>query len=242
MSNINLSDGRRPGDDADTGASHHSHNAEDPRDDSTDSRKMNILIACLIGALVIFAAIVYINQRTGFLSTSDLAYYKYSNGADEFNVRKVIRDRYVGWQIELFVKDYRYLLELYNDPASLEDIPVDRTARNMLLDDRQVFVTWDPKPEYTITTAFAYDDINKVIDSPDLFNLPVNVSQTQPFNNFTVKTCADARRQETVIWLKYGNETGIATEGNCILLQGEDEKDILRAADRLVLLLLGVMK
>ncbi|HII16123.1 MAG TPA: hypothetical protein HA362_07490 [Nanoarchaeota archaeon] len=242
MSNIDLSGDKRPGDDAVEGsAHHHRHNDEDMRDDSTDSRKMNIFIACLLGALVIFAAIVYINQRTGFLSTNDLAYYKYSNGADEFNVRKVIRDQYVGWQIEMFVKDYRYLLEIYNDPASLEDIPVDRAAKNTLLDDKSMFITWDPKPEHTITTAFAYDDLNKVIDNPDLFNIPVNLSQTEPYRNFTVKTCADAKRQSSVIWLKYGNETSITTAGDCVLVQGRTEKDILRAADRLSLLLLGVM-
>ena len=85
---------------------HESHE-EESRDDSLNNRKMTILLLCLIGALIVFAAIVYINQRTGFLSTSDLAYYQYSNGNDSFNVRKVMNGNYVGWQTEMYIKRFQ---------------------------------------------------------------------------------------------------------------------------------------
>ena len=220
---------------------HESHE-EESRDDSLNNRKMTILLLCLIGALIVFAAIVYINQRTGFLSTSDLAYYQYSNGNDSFNVRKVMNGNYVGWQTEMYIKDFRYILEIYNDPASLEEIEVDRTAKNKILDDKWVFITWAPVPEFRQTTVFIYNDLKKVIAEPDIFNIPVAFAQTSEYKNYTVVDCKDATEKASVILLKIGEPTSISTEGNCIILQGKDETEIMKAADRLLYLLLGVMR
>lgn len=243
MSNINLDDDLRPGDDIEVQKPHHQmHHAEPKRDDSTDTRKMSILLWCLIGSLVLFGILVYINQQTGFLSTKDLAYYQYSNGDETFNVKKVIRDLYVGWQVEMVVNEQPYILELYNDPASLEDIPTDRAAKANLLDDKVMYVTWEPNTNRSLTTAFAFAEINKVVDNPDIFGIPVNLSKMSPYKNDTVKTCADATKASSVIWLKLGTETSVSMDGNCVIVQGTNEDEILRAADRLVFLLLGIMK
>ncbi|MFA5084694.1 MAG: hypothetical protein WC475_04965 [Candidatus Paceibacterota bacterium] len=220
----------------------HAGHDEESRDDSLNNRKMNILLLCLIGSLVIFAGIVYINQRTGFLSTSDLAYYQYSNGEDSFNVKRIIDGTYVGWQTEMYIKDFRYILEIYNDPASLEDIEIDRAVKNKILDDEQVFITWAPVPEFKQTTVFIYNDLKKVIAEPDIFNIPVGFAQTSEYKNYTVMGCKDATPKQSVILLKIGEPTGILTEGNCIILQGKDEAEIMKAADRLIYLLLGVMR
>lgn len=220
----------------------HEKHGHEEGDDTQNNRKMTILAVCLIGSLLIFAAIVYINQRTGFLSTSDLAYYQYSNGEDNFNVRKVIRGDYVGWQTEMYIKDFRYILELYNDPASLENIEVNRTAKNKILDDTKVFITWPPTEDFRQTTVFIYQDLQKVIAEPDIFNIPVAFAQTSEYKNYTVMDCKDATAKASVIKLRLGEPTKIETEGNCIILQGKDETEIMRAADRLIYLLLGVMR
>lgn len=212
------------------------------RDDTQNSRKMTIFAVCLIGALLLFAAIVYINQQTGFLSTKDLAYYQYSNGEDNFNVRKVIRGNYVGWQTEMYINDFRYILELYNDPANLEDIELDRAAKAKIIDDKQIFITWPPTQDFRQTTVFIYQDLQKVIAEPDIFNIPVRPAVTSEYKNYTVMDCADAKDRSSVIKLQIAEPTKIAVEGNCIILQGKDEAEIMRAADRLIYLLLGVMR
>ncbi|MDD4878676.1 MAG: hypothetical protein PHO02_06625 [Candidatus Nanoarchaeia archaeon] len=218
------------------------HNEHEERDDSKNSRKMNILILCLIGSLVLFGILVYINQQTGFLSTSNLAYYQYSNGEDDFNVRKVIRGDYVGWQTEMYIKDFRYILELYNDPAKLEKVGIDRSAKNKILDDNQVFITWPPTEDFKQTTVFMYHNLKKVISEPDIFNIPASFAVTSEYKNNTVMDCADAKEKASVIKLQLGEPTAVLTEGNCIILQGKDEDEIMKAADRLIYLLLGVMR
>ena len=220
----------------------HENQDEETRDDSLNSRKMNIFLLCLIGSLVIFAGIIYINQRTGFLSTSDLAYYRYSNGEDSFNVRKVIRGDYVGWQTEMYIKDFRYLLELYNDPSHIEEIEIDRSAKNKILDDEKIFITWAPVPDFKQMTVFVYNDLKKVIAEPDIFNIPVGFAQTGEYKNYTVMDCKDAKPKQSVVLLRIGEQTSISTEGDCIILQGRDETEIMKAADRLLYLLLGVMR
>ncbi len=208
-----------------------------------EDRGVKILLACLIGAIIIFGVVVYINQHTGFLSTSDLQYYQYSNGEDNFNVRKVIRDEYTGWQTEMYTNDYRYILELYNDPGNLEDVSVDRAARNLLLNDEKVVVTWPPEPAYGSMTAVIYAEMNKVLSEEILFNIPMDFAQTAAYKDFKVATCEDATRTSTVILLDIADaETGIKTEGSCIILKGSTEAELMRAADRLIYLLLGIMK
>ncbi|MDI6737668.1 MAG: hypothetical protein QME12_04075 [Nanoarchaeota archaeon] len=220
----------------------HERREHESVDDTQNSRKMTILVLCLIGSLVLFGVIIYINQHTGFLSKSDLAYYQYSNGEDSFNVRKVISGGYVGWRTEMYIKDFRYILELYNDPAQLEDVEVDRAAKNKILDDKRVFITWAPTEDFRQTTVFIYQGLQKVIAEPDIFNIPVSSAVTSEYKNYTVMDCKDASAKASVIKLQLAEPTKIITEGNCIILQGKDEAEIMRAADRLIYLLLGIMR
>ncbi|MBU2637484.1 MAG: hypothetical protein KJ955_00770 [Nanoarchaeota archaeon] len=212
-------------------------------DEHSGDRGIKILLACLLGAIILFGAVVYINQYTGFITANNLAYYQYSNGEDQFNVRKVIRGEYIGWQTEMYTNDYRYILELYNDPGSLEDVSVDRAARNALLNDVAIVVTWPPEPIHGSMTAVLYSEMQKVFSEEILFNRPMSFAQTAAYKDFPVATCDDATRTTTVILLDIADaETSIKTEGNCVILQGASEAELMRAADRLLYLVLGIMK
>ena len=103
-------------------------------------------------------------------------------------------------------------MRVYNDPASLEEIEVDRTAKNKILDDKWVFITWAPVPEFRQTTVFIYQDLKKVIAEPDIFNIPVAFAQTSEYKNYTVVDCKDATEKASVILLKIGEPTSISTE------------------------------
>jgi len=212
-------------------------------DDSND-RKINIMIIGLVGALLIFAGVLYFNERTGFITQSDYEYYKYSNGDSEFEVKKANFQNYAGWYIKFFMgnDETPYLLDVRHDPLSLEDIPIDRSIKKKMADDQQVFITWDPGKGLTVTTTMAGLELIKVIPNNQLFAIPTNTSFTEPYNDRPVMRCEDATSYTTVIYLKLGEETSVTTDGNCIILQGQTEEDIVRAADRLVLYILGIMK
>ena len=60
--------------------------------------------------------------------------------------------------------------------------------------------------------------------------------------NYTIKTCDDSKDKVSVILLELANKTEVMVKDKCIIIKGETEEDLIRAADRLVLTLLGVIK
>ena len=59
--------------------------------------------------------------------------------------------------------------------------------------------------------------------------------------NNTIITCDNATAKSTVIWIKKGEKTAIKTQGDCILIEGPNEVEMVKAADRLALYLVGIM-
>ncbi|MBU2589313.1 MAG: hypothetical protein KKA65_02125 [Nanoarchaeota archaeon] len=211
--------------------------------DKNIDKKINWLIGSLIVLLLLFALTVYVNDKTGFLFDKKVNHYWYSNGDSEFEIIKSNFQNYEGWDIKFYFPNdpNPYLIDFRNDPLSIEDIEIDRKSKNLIMDDSQVFLTWDRGRNYTLLTTFAGLDLIKVISNPRLYWIPVNTSFTTEYENFLVKTCQDGAEKETVIYFNVADETFVRTEGHCILIQGKTEEDLLRAADRLALLLLGIM-
>jgi len=200
-------------------------------------------ILLVIGILMLFGAAIYLGGHFGLYRLNKPDIYMYSNGDTEFEVRKVIDQNYVGYEIKFFYKgsDQPYYLDVRYDPASMEDIPIDRTIFNKVKDDKGMHITIDPTANLTGKTTIAALEIDKFIDSKYFLNIPVNSSVTSPYANYPVRTCEDATAESSVIWLKTGDETKITSEGNCAIVQGKNEDEIIRAADRLVLYLVGIM-
>lgn len=212
---------------------------------SKDDRKVNILILSLIGMLILFALVVYVNNKTGFIAKPKYVSYSYSNGKDTFQVWKVKEPKYEAWQVKFYIGNEQtpYVLELRYDPLSLEDVDIDRNIINVIPDDKQIYITWDPGEGYTATTTKAVFELIKVLPNQKLFHIPTNTSFTSEYKNRTIKTCNDATRDSSVIYFKLANETKVKLENDyCVVIEAKTEDDFVRAADRLVLFLLGIMK
>jgi len=212
--------------------------------DKNIDKKINWLIGFLIALILLFAVTIYINDTTEFLFKKNVNHYWYSNGDTKFEVIKSNFQNYQGWSIKFYLSEnpQPYLIDFRNDPLSLEDIEIDRDAKNLIKGDSQIFLTWDRGRNYTFLTTFAGLDIMQVVTNPQFgYWIPFNTSFTTEYENALVKTCEDATDKETVIYFNVSNETFVRTEGNCILVQGKTEEDLLRAADRLALLLMGIM-
>ncbi len=210
-----------------------------------DDKKLNILILSLIGALLLFALLIYVNNKTGFIFKPKYVSYSYSNGQDKFDVWKVREQKYEGWQIKFYIGNDQtpYILDLRYDPLSLENIDIDRNIVNVVSDDKQIFITWDPGRGYTVTTTMAVLELVKVLPNSKLFHIATNTSFTEPYKNRTVKTCKDATKDSSVIYFKLANETRISLENDfCIVIEGKTEEDFVKAADRFDLFLLGIMR
>ncbi|MBT4576959.1 hypothetical protein HOB91_01350, partial [Candidatus Woesearchaeota archaeon] len=64
-----------------------------------------------------------------------------------------------------------------------------------------------------------------------------------PIEEQFVRTCEDSDDTTLVIWQRLGDETAVFEENGCLIVQGKspDEMEIIRAADRLYLTMIGIM-
>jgi hypothetical protein len=148
-----------------------------------------------------------------------------------------------GYQLTLYINQANYpaLVKVRNKPQDLEDIPLDEVS--FLTKKKQIFVTLDPlNKNLTGKTTIAALEIDSFLDNPYLYNIPVNSSFTQPYAGAPLKTCADVSDTDGVIDFDLGNTTAVSVVDGCVLIRGKTEDDLIRAADRLILTLLGVME
>ncbi|MDP3916724.1 MAG: hypothetical protein Q8Q42_00360 [Nanoarchaeota archaeon] len=159
----------------------------------------------------------------------------------------------VGYDMQFFINDAQYpvIMNLRNDPRELEDIPIDiDKVKNMIIGKSQIYITINATANLTGRTTIAAKEIDYFIDNPYLYDIPVNSAFLAPtteagpkIDKQVIKTCEDSNENVTVIWLRLGDETAVFEEDGCVIVQGKtpDEMEIIRAADRLYLTMMGIM-
>lgn len=205
----------------------------------------NKLIYGLIIILVIIGGLIYLGNQSGLLNMNKSSVYFYSNGVEQFRVSEVKTQGYTGYTIEFTdFENKPYYANIRNDPRELEHIEIDRTIFHKINNADNVFITINPNANLTGKTTVAALEINNFIDNKYFFNTLVNSSFTEPhvdLPNYTIMTCENATKTRPVIYLKIGEETKITSDNYCIIVEGKTEYEIIKAADRLVLYLIGVM-
>jgi len=150
-----------------------------------------------------------------------------------------------GYDVEFYVNEGEFpvVMSVRNDPRELEDISIG-DVKHLVEKKEQIYIAIDPYDNLTGKTTVAALEINYFIDNPYLYGIPVNSAFLKEFDdmeNQTIKTCEDSFGNTTVVWLRVGDETGVFEEDGCLVVQGSDESEIIMAADRLVLTLVGIM-
>lgn len=200
--------------------------------------KTGIVLLVLLGILAGAGLYFYFVP----VHTDVLDNYQYSNGETVFDVQKVSEtETYITLLVGLPVQK-EYTIAMRNDPASLEDIPVHGTLNTRIFNDEQDYITINPEANLSAKATIAALEIDKIIDNSHLYGVPVASAMTQPYLDYPVKSCLDGTDTSTIIWLTLGSETTVYTDNNCIIVVGTDEDNLIRAADRFVYTLLGVMK
>ncbi|MBI2672369.1 hypothetical protein HYX16_05530 [Candidatus Woesearchaeota archaeon] len=173
-------------------------------------------------------------------------FYKYSKEPRSFNyhgftVYEVMKDSY---NIEVFFAndpEPHYLSTRYN-PKDLEYIEIaDSKLRDNLLKD-EIFITMDPSnPNVTAKSVVALIEISKVTSNRFLFNIPTKGAFTEKKGENPVKYCKDVTKRTAIIWLKLTNQTRIYSDSGCVIIEGFNEDELIKAGTKLTLKLLGVM-
>jgi len=104
----------------------------------------------------------------------------------------------------------------------------------------ELFITMDP--DATGLTVLAGTEISKIIGSPFLYNVPTRGALLRDVGNGApVKTCSDVNETTSIVKLETGSENKVYSEKGCVIVQGTNESELIRSADRLSLTVLGVM-
>ena len=188
------------------------------------SKINKILIVLVIITLISLPIFIYMQKSNSF----------------NYNGYKFSKNSANGYDIEIFFKNDpnpHYINVRYN-PNDLERIPVETDLNSKLLKD-DVYVTLDKN--LTSTSVIAVAEISKIIGNQYLFNIPTKGALNYDTGKNLFKTCEDATSKTGIILLKLGNETKITSNKKCVVVQGTNEDEIIRASTKLILTMLGIM-
>lgn len=123
-------------------------------------------------------------------------------------------------------------------PADLEFIQVSDEAK-LLLEKPVLTVTYDPKSD--IAENFGESQYYFEVQLQDVKVIERALTNNEG-TNLLQKSCSDATPEQPVVELRKSDESKISAEGNCIVLNALDAYDLYQQTERLIYVLLGVMK
>ena len=146
-----------------------------------------------------------------------------------------------GWVTWAYKGEQPYLLQLRHGPKTLENISIDENIRDLVLSKPSLATTVDNN--LTSRAVIGAMDIANILGRRlGLYGIQVIGATTEFANEGTyVINCNDVQENMNVAVLRLGEKTEIKLEEECIIIQGETEEDINRAADRFVYNILEVM-
>ena len=187
-----------------------------------------LLLVLSIGAIVIYQKIQQSKQTFTY------------NG---FTVAKEENDGLTSYQIQFFKEgtEQPFIINSRYNPKSLENISIAADIRDLIVKEK-LYITMAPTLSGKGTVAFA--EIDKYTENPFLFNLPTSPALLQKVegNELPLMTCEGVSPVTSVIKFNIGDQTRIYEDNGCVIIQATNEDELIRAADRLSLTLLGIMK
>ncbi|MAG52863.1 MAG: hypothetical protein CMH62_02775 [Nanoarchaeota archaeon] len=196
-------------------------------------KQVTIFVLLVILVLAAAGAFLIINSNKG---TPDE--YNYNN----FRVSK---NPTIGYTVVAYTGQQPYHLQLRNDPRNVENITIDPKIRSLILTKQEIFFTLDPDFN-SIPVLGAMEMANILGRRLGLYDKRVTGTVTrQPENSEGVQVvdCDKVTEDVNVVRLQLGSETKVFLEDNeCIIVQGTNEWEIVRASDRLIYQLLEVIE
>jgi hypothetical protein len=201
-------------------------------------KQLTIIVFSLIIILIIGFLFMLFYQKTRY---SDI-YFTY-NG---FNVQKVIDNNVPTYKIKFYFEknSQPFIISFRNNPKDLENITIEKDIRDILFKKnvKELYITMPSNA--SSLSVIAATEISKIVGNQYFFNLPTHGALTSPVEgkDVPIKTCNDLSTNTSIILLKIAPETKVYNENNCIIIQGNNEYELVRGANRLVLTLLNIMK
>jgi hypothetical protein len=146
--------------------------------------------------------------------------------------------------IQIPGKNQPHEIEMRNGPMEVDDIFMELIIKDIIYDAEQVLLTTDP--DLSSKSIIAMFESGKIIgDKYDIINKPIAFGLTKELfgkeGAAEIITCEYSTEKSPVIYFRLGDKTEIFMEEKCIIVQGTDEYELIRASSRLVYSLIGVI-
>ncbi|MCX6711829.1 MAG: hypothetical protein NT139_02215 [Candidatus Woesearchaeota archaeon] len=201
-------------------------------------RQLTIIVISLIIILIIGILFMFFYQKIRYSNI----YFTY-NG---FDIQKVLDNNVPSYKIKFYFQNNPnpFIISFRNNPKDLENITIDNNIRDILLKKgvKELYITMPSNA--SSLSVIAATEISKIVGNQYFFNLPTHGALTSPVEgkDVPVKTCNDVLTNMSIILFKIGSESKIYSQNGCVILEGNNEYELIRDANRLVLTLLNIMK
>lgn len=210
------------------------------------SKTLNIFIIVLVVILIIFAlfAIFYNPKQKDYISGLSFV---------EYNGFKLYKNPPQGnltiYTLEFYSGKTRYLHHFTYLPQDLEDVYIeDGVVKKVLYKNEKefkdrIYITVDPK--MNANDILASSILTQILGKSDygVFKILVRAAYTKEYEgeDFPIITCENADSNTGVIELRYG-KLEVHSEGDCVVIQGQNYYDFRKASQKLAYMILGVIK
>jgi len=135
----------------------------------------------------------------------------------------------------------KQLIQFRLDPREAGNISLDEKALMDIVSAKKIYITSDPLGKDLGNVAIAAYQISRIIGLSNIPTVGAYTRDSEPPNpNVPLKTCNDATNTTTVIILEAGDFTGISEKDYCVHISGTNNTEMIKAADKLGMNLLGI--
>ena len=203
---------------------------DEKKEETNKNSSRNIIIAVIVilGLIILFFSIRYL-----YHPETNEDNYMY-NG---FKFTKVSNL----WFTEVQINNKLFRISMRYSPRELEHISVEPGTYEKIVSSKKIYFT--VPGNLSSVAVLAITELGRIVGTRyGILNIPSQSALTEASNNGTfVKTCKDAVNGTGVILFKTGNTTAVYSDKNCVIIQGKDDWEIVKAADRVTFGLLGIM-
>jgi hypothetical protein len=127
------------------------------------------------------------------------------------------------------------------DPREAGNISLDDIALRDIVSAKKLYITTDPQGTDLGNIAVAAYEISRIIGLSSIPTVGAYTRDSDPPNpDVPIRTCTDASNTTTIILLETGNFTGISDQNYCVHISGTNSTELIKAADKLGMNLLGI--
>lgn len=166
--------------------------------------------------------------------------FYYDEIDNSYSIFAKIANNHIYYDIPLMEATSRFAFRA--DPRNMQFINMDPEVVDKILSGNRIYLTYSPNEDNISKVVVAGIQIARLVGN--VFGLRLTEAYTEdsdPINEMVpLKDCSDASDTVTVIQLETADTTEIVSEGNCVIVRGKDANELINAADKVGMNLLGI--